>query len=399
MYKNAFMHFLVILQMLTVFVIGCSLVSEINGIFYQKNIIKGLEDTHCAFFQGINEREIRMGTDEPRTAMQYKDFNTVTVSNELAGNTTFVSQIQLFATANSGEMFNVFGFDEILLKNLKIPMKKGGFLNTAPDGTVRFITDCKAYKVGEKIPVTFTDVNGNESSIELLVAGIAESPFFAPTTSSTSTVPDASTLLSEYQKSEKGTYISGVFCTDDLKKLSVQPEIIAEPINYFVFFDSSLTEADIESNIKILERYGNVSDITAIIAETDKGIHDSLKIRLPDIVFISLIALVGFCGVSLLNMSANIKTFALYSILGCSRRKLKGILFAYVFILETSALIPTLLLVLSSYVFEPVKAYFSFINADTVFVMLAVFLLFFVFSFTFVLLSFKNNSMRQLLLQ
>lgn len=346
MYKNAFLHFLLILQMLLVFVIGSAVVSEINGIFYQKNIIKNLGNTNCVFFQGVNERELISGSEND-TITEFEIMNTEKVSNELIGSTKFVSEISLFGTSeNDGANFNISGFDEILLKNINIPILKGGFKDSkTDDNTVRFITDCKQYRVGDKIPLAVEDYDGNKLTINLLVVGIAKTPFFSPTTTATSTVADASTLLSEYQKSEAGKYISGVFCSNDIGEISAKLPKTFVPVNYYIFFDNSLTNADIEKNIEVLKHYGNAAEISQVLDQTDKGTSETLKVELPNIVFICLITLAGFCGISLLNMSANIRTFALYSILGCSRRKQNQILCVYVFIIETAALVPTLILI------------------------------------------------------
>lgn len=396
-YKNTVLHSLLIFQMILVFAIGASVVSEVNAIYYTKNIIRNLGNTNYAFFQTINERDLIAGSNDTNTFNTYNEFNLNIIKDKLNGKSDFITEYSLFGkNQTNNELFHLNAFDDVLLKNITIQMTNGNwFTNTdKKDGLVRFVTDCKAYNIGDIIPITIED-DTNQIKINLWVIGIAKTPFYTPTTSSTATKPDATTIVCECEPSDAGNYISGIICNKD-----IQTELTAAvkyDFNYHIFFEDSLTESELKENIETLELYGTVSTGREIIQETNKNIYQSLKQRLPDIIFISLISLVGFCGISLINISSNIPIFALYSILGCSKNKLNSILFFYVLIIEFSALTPTILLLIFAKISEHITPYIPFVNSGTYIIIISLALLFFFISYSFVIISFKKQSTKQLL--
>jgi len=395
-YRNIAHHSLLILQLVLVFIIGSSVVSEINGFFYQKNIIEPLDENNYVFLQCINEREMAAGSINQTGLMDYKKFDLASVKKELIGETSFITQKSIFAKSIDKTIhYDISCFDQKLLNNFNLPILRGDSFATTnkTQGLVRFITDCSDFNIGDSFPIIIEN-NGKEIEITLLVVGIAKTPFYGPTTSSTATIPDASTVLSEHTKSDKN-FVSGLICTEDIPyELNFA---VSYDFNYHIFFDESLSDNEIKKNTSILKQYGNVSAGTEIIDTTNKNIIEALKIQLPDIIFISLIALVGFCGISLINISSNMPLFALYSMLGCSDIKCYIILFCYVLIIDLSALLPAVLLLISAMFSEYLAQFFPFVNFSTFAIVLIIALLFFLISFAFVLFSFRKRSTKQLL--
>ncbi len=395
-YKNPFQHCLLILQMVLVFIIGSSVVSEINGFFYQRNIINNLNTNNYVFFQKVNERELLAGSSNVNDLMNYKEFDLDTVKEQLNGTPDIITETSIFASSQDRSIkYQISCFNQKLLNQLCIPIIKGhsSFTSNISKGLVRFITDSTDFEVGEKIPVLIDD-NGSTIEVTLLVIGIAKTPFYGPTTSSTATIPDVSTILSEYTKSDQN-FISGLICSEDLQR--ELNSVVSYDFNYHIFFEETLSKSEKEENMDILKQYGNVSTGIEIMKETNKDIYDSLKLQLPDIIFICLIAFVGFCGISLTNISSNMPIFAIYSILGCSNFKCYLMLFFYVFIINISALTPTVLLLLLASYSERIAMYFPFVNYGTFAIILIIALSFFLISFVFVLFSFKKHSTKQLL--
>lgn len=396
-YKNTILHCLLVFQMILVFVIGASVISELNGVFYTKNIIKKLDNDNYVFFQTINKRELIAGNGDANAINKYNEFNLKKVKDELNGESEFITEYSLFGKSQENDAeFLLSAFGDELLNNLAIPITKGNWLTKTDEkeGLVRFVTDCKAYNIGDIIPIIIEDAT-KPIEINLLVVGIAKTPFYIPTTSSTATNPDVTTIVSECEPSDADNYISGIVCVEDIQsKLSTSTKY---DFNYHIFFDNSLTESEIKENVETLKLYGTVSTGREIIEETNKNIYENLKLRLPDIIFISLISLVGFCGVSLINISSDIPVFALYSILGCSKNNLNSILFFYVLIIEFSALLPTILLLIFAKISERITLYFPFVNSITYIIIISLALLFFFISFSFVAVSFKKQSTKQLL--
>lgn len=396
-YKNPFLHCLLILQMILVFLIGATVISETNGLFYTKNIIKNLKTDNYIFFQTINKRDLLAGSNNADELNTYTEFNLKTVKNKLNGNPNFITEYFLYGKSQAyDEVFLLSAFGDELLKNINIPMVKGNwFANaTKEENLVRFVTDCKTYNIGDIIPITIED-GTNQIKINLLVIGIAKTPFYIPTTSSTATKPNVTTIISECEPSDIGKYISGIICIDDIE--SELTPLVKYDFNFHIFFDDSLNKAETNENMEILKLYGTVSTGTEILEETDKTIYENLKQQLPDIIFITLISLVGFCGISLINISSNISVFALYSILGCSKNRLNSILFFYVLIIEISALSPTILLLIFAKFSERITPYFPFVNSGTYIIIISLALLFFFISYSFVIVSFKKQSTKQLL--
>ena len=269
LYKNVGLHCLLILQMILVFVVAASVVSEINGFFYQKNLIKGLDSKNYAFFQSVNERDLISSGVTDEVADNYNKFNINLVEKRLIGETVFITESDIYA--NSKQNFTFFclrGFNQSFLEYISLPLIQGEWLTEVEkkEKCVRFVTDCKTYDVGEEIPVVINE-NGKTVEIVLLVTGIAKTPFYGPTSSSTSTIPDASTIITEYAKSESGSYISGIICIDDLQE-SIS-SITTYDYNYHVLFDENLSTKELQKNIKTLKLYGNVSDGAEIIEETE----------------------------------------------------------------------------------------------------------------------------------
>ncbi len=393
-YKNAFQHCLLILQMVLVFIIGASVVSEINGLLYQKNIIKNLNTDNYVFFQKINDRDISIGSTNQSDHIGYENFDLDAVKKQLHGSTSFISETTFFARdIDNSCNLQISCFNESLLNKLNIPNIKGAsFSKTEPKGFVRFITDYSKFNIGDEIPIII-EQDSKKFNITLLVVGIAKSPFYGPTTSSTATFPDASTILYEYPKSES-KYISGLICRDDLE--SELSSIITYDFNYHIFFDKNLSDTEIKENIKILNQYGTATTGKSIINKTNINVYESLKLQLPDIVFICLIAFVGFCGISLINISENMPTLALYSILGCSSKKCYEILSIYVLIINIASLLPTILLLFLATFSDEIAIYFPFVDNKTLAIVLVLAILFFLISVSFVLLSFKKHSTKQL---
>jgi hypothetical protein len=397
LYNNISFHGLLILQTILVFAIASSVVSETNSFFYQKNLIKNLNNDYYAFFQTINERDLLSGTSEAELLTSFSTFDLNSVNQSLNGKTEFITEHSIFATQETTqEVFCISAFDQKLLSNVSVPLLRGKWITDVDKNNsyIRFVTDCTAYNIGDKIPLIIND-DGEKINITLIVTGIAKTPFYSPSTSATATNPDVSTIMSEYEKSDPGNYISGIMCLEDL---SVDlRSIIKYDFNYHVFFDESLTKSELEENINILKRYGSISSGKEILNETDKNIYEILKLQLPDIIFISLIALVGFCGISLINISSNMPLFALYSILGCSNRKCYLVLLFYVLIIDLSALFPIIFLLISATFSETIVAYYPFVNSSTFLVVFIIALLFVIISFAFVFISFQKQSSKQIL--
>ena len=177
-YKNTVLHSLLIFQMILVFAIGASVVSEVNAIYYTKNIIRNLGNTNYAFFQTINERDLIAGSNDTNTFNTYNEFNLNIIKDKLNGKSDFITEYSLFGKhQTNNELFHLNAFDDVLLKNITIQMTNGNwFTNTdKKDGLVRFVTDCKAYNIGDIIPITIED-DTNQIKINLWVIGIAKTP-------------------------------------------------------------------------------------------------------------------------------------------------------------------------------------------------------------------------------
>ncbi len=398
-YNKCFLHLLLIIQILIALIIGTSVMAEFASIYHQKNIIKDLGESNFVFFQGINSRDISTAlTDGTGSITMFDSLDINTVRSSLKGDNTLAYQKNItFNSYKTGELFSISCFEEAVLENINLSVIKGkDFKETEKQpNTVRFITDCSAYKVGDTIPVKYTDNDGKTVDVTLLVIGIGEAPFFGPTTTRSATVTDQSTLTEEYSKSLSGYSIFGICCWEDLESIGGITAPSTSTPNYWVFFDTALSQNDIDGNIKELSKYGSVTEFESIMEETDKIIEENLRYVLPDILFICIISVAGFCGITLINISSNMRYLSVYYMLGCSDKKMNKILFMYVFVIEFAAFIPATLLFLLASVSQTLRDLIGYLSTDGLLVYLAVFSVFLILSFAFVKAAFKGQSIRQ----
>ncbi len=241
--------------------------------------------------------------------------------------------------------------------------KGSGFDGEYEENVIRVITDDKDFSAGSYYEGNVTGADGRSVAVKIKVVGIFGKPMYnLRTTTAGSDISSANIVHFFEDVPRNSDYFNCIACAEDYEKaLGVKLDHSINK-NSLIIFDEDLTNDEMKENITFLKKHGVVAtaeDIAEADAESNEYV---LKTKMPIFVFLFCVSLMGMIAVSTINITKQMHTLSIYSMLGCSKKDIIKIIYVYISGICAIALcIIWIILLLSEYL-DALSNYFMLVS-------------------------------------
>ncbi len=382
------LHLIIIIQITCSFFVINSAVSTFNLTTGSSNFMGDLLESDFIYFS-VAERTHNLAETVG---------NTEYFEKELKGLDVAVCYENVSVIVNNKITDAVVSSSKILHKTNPQMRFGDGFTNeNEKDGVIRLITNDNSFKSGKEYDGVICDYQGNQTNVKFLVTGIYNNPAYFMDVSSAGSAMSSANICDLMEKpSAAGDYFQSIICLEDYERVIGEKRM--HPVNKtaMLLFKDNITEKEKEYNISFLNQRGVVATAEDIKAETDTTNDFVLKQNLPMFVFLITVSLFSLFAVSVINITQQMKTLTLYSILGCSEKDISRVIRCYIGIISLIPLwVIYIILSLSSYI-NFLQSYFLCVGvANYLLPLLLAFLIISVVPI-FPVNTFKNNTLNEL---
>lgn len=364
-FNHMVLHIILILQMIFALLISGSLISMLLLIDFSANTMKPSLDSKYCYFSPLNQDAFEIVKIKNYKAPDMTDISKeLTKVKNICYNKNLVVRSEPAAPNTDYVIFDLTVQENEVINGTYVPMLLGKWLDETEkeNGILRVVTNSLQYSVGEEV-ILQSDINGSKVELRLKIVGIAKNPFPYIGTSGGGNELCSANIIDTWDKKQYDKNIQfGIVAAEDLEQIASFTCSNMTTQNCNIFFEDTITDEELEHNITILERYGSVSEAESIKHFDNISKKHIIKEHLPRMIFIFTASIAGLGVVSAINTSNNVKMLSLFCISGCTRRKLYGIIFAYVLIIGLLSLIPVYLMYLLAPFSNNLSSYFVMIN-------------------------------------
>ncbi len=245
--------------------------------------------------------------------------------------TAFETHVEVNSDKTGGRFCSMYMIDRLTSKALKYKLSQGKWLSESD--TVGGIQPCiigggsaDEYNTGDILNVTFyigSDVNGEyeikeTQSESYYVAGKFDDKqqFFNICLSSTSSPQPLSYYFERAQDTDLYIWAEHDYTYSQIKSV-MDYFITSAPLMYF---DKSVPRESIGQVIKKISEVSLFSHYD-LMAEEEAKITEDYELVIPVLIILAIVSIVGIYSICLLNVLKNYKTFAIFYLCGCSKRR------------------------------------------------------------------------------
>ncbi len=359
-YNHLLLHIILVLQIVvSFFLLECML----STIFLVRASSVGMSEllkANYCYFSAIDPRMLSGGlvkSDDNTSTIIFEDSlrNVDAVLQEETVHIRF-TDIGKNSTANLQS--------EKFLKRIKDDMKYGGAYGFSDyeEGVIRVITNNRSFKLNGYYDAA-CNVDNEWRTVKVKVVGIVKKSFKYLSSTTAGTYISSADIVETYESVKKfDQYFPSIAFLEDYEKF------IGKDIKYNSFksgsilFSDNISKEDLDYNYSLLNSFGVAAFSDDIVKNNKETNKIAVSRYLPSFIFLLIVGTTSLYSVSVINISRQLKTLALYGVLGCSKRDIRNIVRCYLAIINTAACIIIWILLLLSNVFESLSWLFFNIN-------------------------------------
>lgn len=370
------LFFSIILEMLFVMLFSLNSINYIGKELSIVNFTEPFSRTNAVCYMPITDFFYDNGGSSYNDALQkdvQKDrFDTYSCLTGLNGYSNTCS----FGAENSDGNFEIRAISGNVLDKLNISLKKGKLLKNQhkTQGCINCIVSDGKYKTGDIITVSPISVGKGNSALTLKVSGIMNPPYFNFNPLTAGVENGFSDIFTFTSREELSLFDYSVIWVDydDIADFIEENDLDKDkdsPIySQLLFFDSNLTENQMQENKKILEKTGYIYDYET--SADFKMIEEYTESQLPLLICMLTVSVIGFAVMVYLNVFLIRRELVIYRTCGATKIDIFTILNGMFFLAIILAdLIVAILVPLLIY-FETVDIDISFVKYNVIFIIL-----------------------------
>lgn len=289
------------------------------------------------------------------------------------------SKVCSFGAENSDGVFEIRAISGNVLENINISLKKGKTLKNQPKtkGVINCIISDGSFKIGDTITVLLLSDYAEDTKADALtlrVGGIMNPPYFNLNPLTSGVEHGLSDIFTFTPQEELSAFDYSIIWVDydDIADFIEENDLDKDknsPIySQLLFFNSNLTENQMQENKKILEKNGYVYDYET--SADFKMIKEYTETQFPLLICMLTASVIGLAVMVYLNVFLIRRELIIYRTCGATEKDIFIILSGMFFLAIILAdLIAAILMPLLIY-FETVDIDISFVKYNVIFIVL-----------------------------
>jgi|GEM_PF-2501461 hypothetical protein len=323
--RNIILNLILVLQLVVATVLINMALGLINSYFIIQTYFEKIADEKGAYFmpltEAIHNPHLDVDSDIDDVLAELKEVKEV-------------STIYKYYFKKDGNCYLATSYDSYISRKIKLALSKGVWYSDSQveEGIVPVVvsSQSKGFEIGRVIPVTIydpsNDPSGEEPAVKLKVVGVLKPPPYILSYSGGGSATSSDRIFNRYNEKFVGA-----------PAIIFERSALGEYTDYYlhrdpflmVFFNDSITEAVYNNNLEKMAKRGFVQPIDQMYLEGEKKIKDEIKYKLPLIICILSISLIGMVSLNILNTLLHRKVFAIFYICGSRWKNCLWILLAY----------------------------------------------------------------------
>ena len=306
--RHIFTNLFIAVQLAAVFFVVISIVSSIYSRTELYTPVKDLLNSEGVYSGHIN----------------YRSEDGSTLKDIVPEIDRYIGIGRLAVADNGGDKAACYCYDDESVSVYIPPLDEGCWLTPNADELQCVVNYESEYAVGEIITkeyqwyreddVTYTDPETSEVSFKVVGRLAKDAPIFG-LDSSMQKNDDHRTLFDTYTNRSMPLLI----CSQAAAEAAGLSSYRGEP--QLVIFRDGLSEKEIEAAVKKINAVtGYAMPVSELRANSEKYVYEQLIRLAPILISIVLLILVSTVAISALNAKINMRTSAIYALLGCTMR-------------------------------------------------------------------------------
>lgn len=242
-----------------------------------------------------------------------------------------ISVIDEYLVNCDGQSYLMYAYDDRTVNCFLPSMQKGMWLNSVDNdnGTIPVVVSNENYtlKLGQ---TQYIDMPGCENKIGFKIVGVMKDPDFYLNYNTASNVISTNDLFKYYN--QKQFMLPMLFVNSSSMK-QYEKYSAAQNISSILFFNNNIDEETKHDNINILSNSGCVCDLKDINVRGIDYANKMVRLYSPFFICGFAISLVGLIGLTVLSIVNNMRSFAVFYMLGCRWKNCEHICLGYIMIM------------------------------------------------------------------